>query len=216
MAYLHTGIMGLVSGKVGNLVYYVSNGKNYVRRAPGKSKKRPTLKQKAHRAKFGEAMRFISPIAKLINESYRRVNRRRVGTNVLVREILEKAMMGKYPHFFIDYPRVNLLRGSLPGSGGVMHHIEGSGKIHLTWEVLAHPMYLEDDLLVLIRCCTTGNWFIAESVAQRAQGSCTLRIEAPVDRGMLQVWMAFRSPDRMGYSNSEYLGEVLTNKTVNS
>lgn len=213
MALLHTGIMGPVSGKIGNLVYYIIKGKNFVRRAPGKSKKRPTLKQKAQRAKFGEAMRFISPIAKLINESYGSINRRHTGTNILIKEILKDAIMGKYPHFFIDYPRVSLLRGKLPWSRGVMQHEEGTCDLNLTWDVSAHPAQLEDELIVLIRCCTTGNWFVAEGAAQRVQGNCSMRVEAPVDRGILQVWMAFRSPDHRDYSNSEYLGEMITNKT---
>lgn len=213
MALLHTGIMGPVSGKIGNLVYYISHGKNFVRRAPGKSKKLPTLKQKVQRAKFGEAMRFISPIAKLINESYKSINRRHTGTNILVKEILRNAIMGKYPHYFIDYPRVSILRGKLPWSMGAMQHEEGTCDLKLTWEISAQPLHLEDELIVLIRCCTTGNWFVAEGAAQRAQGSCSMRVEAPVDRGIMQVWMAFRSPDHRSYSNSEYLGEMITNKT---
>ena len=213
MAHLHSGIMGPVSGKIGNLVYYTSKGKNLVRRAPGKSKKKPTIKQLAHRAKFGEAMRFISPISKLINDSYKLFNRRHMGTNVLIREILKNAIMGKYPHFFIDYPKVSLLRGTLPWAMGSLQHIAGTCNLDITWEVASNPIYLGDELIVLVRCCTTGNWFVAENAAQRAQGGCTLRIEAPVERGMLQVWMAFRSPDQSSYSNSEYLGEVVTDRT---
>ncbi|MHB1178823.1 MAG: DUF6266 family protein [Daejeonella sp.] len=214
MAHLHSGIMGPVSGKIGNLVYYVIKGKNFVRRAPGKCRKPPTLKQQAQRAKFGEAMRFISPIANLINESYRSMNRRHTGTNILVKEILRDAIMGKYPHFFIDYPRVSLLRGKLPWSMGSMQHEEGSCDLILTWEVITAPAHLEDELIVLIRCCTTGNWFVSKGEAQRAQGGCCMRVEAPVDSGIMQVWMAFRSPDHCRYSNSEYLGEMITNKTL--
>lgn len=205
--------MGPVSGKIGNLVYYISKGKNLVRRAPGKSKKKPSVKQLAQRAKFGEAMRFIAPVSQLINESYSLFNRRQTGTNVLIREILKTAIMGKYPHFFIDYERVSLLRGHLPWAMGSLRHIPGTCNLDITWEVSANPVYLDDELIVLVRCCTTGNWFVAEGAGRRAQGACTLRIEAPEDKGILQVWMAFRSPDHRSYSNSEYLGEVITDKT---
>lgn len=213
MAHLHSGIMGPVSGKVGNLVYYTYRGKCFVRRAPVKSKKGPTLKQKSQRAKFGEAMRFVSPLSKLINESYRFVNRRKTGTNVLVKEILKDAIIGKYPHFFIDYPKVSLLRGNLPWAMGAMHPNEGTCNLEFSWQVFAQSEYLEDQLLLLVRCCTTGNWYTTEGNARRAHGSCTLRIEAPDNGGMLQVWMAFRSPDHRAYSNSEYLGEVMINKS---
>ncbi|MES3016615.1 MAG: DUF6266 family protein [Bacteroidota bacterium] len=214
MAHLHTGIMGPISGKIGNLVYYTSKGKNLVRRAPGKSKKKPTAKQLAQREKFGEAMRFISPISKLINESYKLFNRRHSGTNVLVREILKDAMMGKYPHFFIDYEKVSLIRGNLPWSMASLRHLTGTSNVDISWQVASNPLYLEDELLVLLRCSNTGNWFIAENVAQRAQGSCTIQIEAPIEKGVLQVWLAFRSPDHSSYSNSEYLGEVITDRTL--
>ena len=213
MAHLHSGIMGPVSGKIGNLVYYTTRGKCFVRRAPAKTKKRPTLKQQAQRDKFSLAMRFISPLSRLINESYRLINRRRMGVNVMIRDILHTSIIGKQPHFFIDYAQVNLLRGTLPWSMGSLFHLEGSCKLELSWQVLANPVHLEDELIVLIYCCTTGNWFVAEGACHRAEGNCSLRIQAPVERGRLQVWMAFRSPDSRSFSNSEYLGEVITSKT---
>jgi len=77
MAHLHTGINGPVSGKVGNLVYFTIGGKCFVRRAPKKTKKAPTLKQKIQRKKFGIATLFVSPVSKLVNHSYKLVNKKR-------------------------------------------------------------------------------------------------------------------------------------------
>ncbi|WP_276348685.1 DUF6266 family protein [Daejeonella sp. JGW-45] len=213
MAHLHSGIMGPVSGKIGNLVYYTYRGKCYVRQAPKKTKKRPTLKQKIQRVKFGIAARFVSPVAKLVNYSYKQFNRRKTGVNVLIRDILNDALIGKYPNFGIDYSRVELLRGSLPWSKGVLFHTEGSRDLDISWELWADGAHLEDELIVMTYWCNARKWLFAEGVAQRLQGSCTLHIEAPIDEGPVQVWMAFRSPDRRTFSNSEFLGEVIMHKS---
>ena len=201
--------MGPVSGKIGNLVYYISRGRNFVRRAPGKSRKRPTLKQKIQRVKFGEVMRFISPIAKLINESYNSVKHRQMGTNILVKEILRDGLIGKYPNFFIDYNAVRLLRGRLSWPNGNLQYEEGSREFNLSWQALGHPEHLEDELIVLVHYSLSGNWSIAEGLAQRAQAGCSIHFESPVGNEVIQVWIAFRSPDRRVFSDSQYLGQII-------
>lgn len=213
MARLHTGINGPVSGKIGNLVYYTSHGKCFVRRAPKKTKKAPTLKQKIQQKKFGTAMLFASPVSKLVNHSYKQINRKKVGINVLIRDILNDAIIGQYPKLEIDYSRVSLVRGNLPWSFGTLTQNEIYGDLRLSWQIMADGDYLEDELIIMIYCCTAKKWLFAEGEAQRAEGHCTLRIEAPIDGDRAQVWILFRSRDHKAYSSSQFLGEVITHNT---
>jgi hypothetical protein len=209
MANLHSGIMGPVSGKVGNLVYYISHGRNFVRNAPRKSKKKASLKQKIQRAKFGMVAHFLAPISKLVNESCQSVNGRTVGTNLLMKQIIKEGITGKYPHFEIYCPEVKLLRGKLPWTAGTLQYNETSTEFNIDWPVLVHGGHLEDELIVMIRYCGTDTWLVAEGVAQRAQGTCTLRIDETFGNQMMRVWIAFRSPDLREFSDSQYLGEVV-------
>ncbi len=210
MARLHTGINGPVSGKIGNLVYYTIKGKCFVRRAPKKTKKALTLKQKIQRKKFGTATLFASPVAKLVNQSYKLINRKKMGVNVLIRDILNEAIIGQYPKFEIDYSKVDLVRGNLPWSFGSLTQIEIYGDLKLSWQIMAEGDYLEDELIIMIYCCTAKKWLFAVGAAQRAEGACNLRIDAPIDGDRAQVWILFRSRDHKAYSSSQFLGEVIT------
>ncbi|MES2875494.1 MAG: DUF6266 family protein [Bacteroidota bacterium] len=208
MAHLHSGIMGPVSGKIGNLVYYTYRGKCFVRRAPVKTKKRPTLKQKIQRAKFALAMNFVSPVAELVNLSYRLVNRKKAGTSILLRNILNEGIVGKYPNLGIDYSKLKLVRGSLPWSQAILHQEQGSSRIHISWEMWAGGTYLEDELIVMMYCCTTGKWLFSIGDATRLDGACKLGIDTRIDGETVQIWIAFRSRDHKTFSDSEFLGEV--------
>lgn len=66
---------GLLSGKVGNMIYYVMNGKQYVRRVgiPGKERKTTkenmTSRQKSNLTRFGGVQRYYAYFRKHIGEA---------------------------------------------------------------------------------------------------------------------------------------------------
>lgn len=213
MAHLHHGINGPVSGKVGNLVYYTYRGKCFVRRAPIKSKKAPTLNQKIQRARFALATSFASPLAKLVNHSYRRINRKKTGLSILMRDILNEGIIGKYPNLEIEYSKLNLIKGNLPWSQAILHREEGSAKFHISWEIWSGGSYLDDELIVMMYCCIAGKWLITIGDVTRVDGACTVSIENRLDKESVQIWIAFRSKDHKSYSRSEYLGEVKIHST---
>jgi hypothetical protein len=208
MARVYSGILGPVSGKVGNLVFYISRRKNFVRSAPRKSLMAPSLKQRIQRTRFGEAIRFISPLSKLINESYKAVNRYRAGTNVLVKEIPKDSILGKYPNFMIDYSSVNLIRGNLEGIDCKMSYEVGSKRFDLCWTVFAQPEHLDDELIVMAYLSFSETWIIAPARATRAQAGCTVHFETLLEMDCLHIWIAFRSPDQKNFSDSQYMGEI--------
>ncbi|MGB4400130.1 MAG: DUF6266 family protein [Daejeonella sp.] len=214
MAHLHLGINGPVSGKVGNLVYYIYRGKNYVRRAPIKSKKAPTLKQEIQRAKFGLAVAFASPVAKLVNQSYKLINRKKAGSDMLIRRILSEAIIGKYPKFEIDFSKVQLIKGSLPHSRAVMEQKEHSNRVYINWDMCGSGTSLDDELIVMMYSNNTGKWLLSIANCSRMDESCLLMMDSPEGGERSQIWIAFRSANRKAYSDSEFLGEVNVNKTA--
>lgn len=131
----------------------------------------------------------------------------------MIRDILNEAIVGQYPNLEIDYSQVQLIRGNLLWSCGLLSQSEGSGVVDIRWRVPADGTHLEDELIVMIYFSTEKKWLFAEGVAQRVEGACSLRFEAPIEGDRAQVWIAFRSRDQKAYSYSQFLGEVITHNT---
>jgi hypothetical protein len=73
MAILTKGIFGPITGRLGNLVFCIcSDGTNYVRTRPNKTKKAPTIAQLAQRKKFGMAAQFLHPLKGVLEKVFKR------------------------------------------------------------------------------------------------------------------------------------------------
>ncbi|MGE5446772.1 MAG: DUF6266 family protein, partial [Bacteroidales bacterium] len=129
---------GLISGKLGNKVYYVKDGKSYVR-IYVKSKDSNTYKQQLQRAKFGTTTKFLknfrSPIkigfqgSKYIDHEFAEAMQYHFN-NALI-EIPQSE--GVCPKFEIDINKVILSRGNIVKPEILNCSREGH-QIKLTWD----------------------------------------------------------------------------------
>lgn len=208
------GLLGHLSGRVGDKIYFVRNGVSYVRSLPKKSDKAPTEKQLIHRAKFTLVMGFIYPIITLLNESYRKINPKKTGTRMAVNQIFNDAIIGKYPDLEIDFPKVTLIRGNLQPPLTRMIYVAGTNELDFNWVVdSCYNGSSSDELLVLIYSSTQNEfWYDLIRGACRDDEFCTLRIPALFIGHEIHVWLGFQSRDRKAFSNSVYMGKVLTRK----
>lgn len=206
MAHLSSGILGHVSGKVGNMVFYIIKGQNFVRSMPRQSDKPATEKQLIQRAKFGAVQKFLSPIAQFLNRANPKV-RRMSAANMACRQIINSALTGVYPMFQIDYSSVELLRGSLAYPYGSMLAVSSLSELALCWKRPAEYMAAPDDeLLIMMYCPQLGLWYKPDNPFQRADHGCFVKIPAIYHNKDLHVWIAFRSSNHRNCSYSQYLG----------
>ena len=96
------GCFGPISGKVGDRVYATLKGITHVRSLPRKTTKPATEKQQIWRAKFELATGFLQPLTRLLNSSYKLINPKKSGTGLVLRQILDEAIIGDYPDLEID------------------------------------------------------------------------------------------------------------------
>ena len=158
MATLQNGSW-LISGKIGDKVYVIKNGKNYVRSLPGKSSKLPTEKQLAWRSSFAMATQFLMPLSSLLNESYRRINPKKSGLQLSIRQVLKEALQGVYPNIEIDPARVTLIRGSLPSPFGNMTYVARTDELDFYWPQCFNNYQNSGDELGILIWCRTLNEF---------------------------------------------------------
>lgn len=215
---LQRGILYPISGRIGDKIYCVRDGISYVRSLPKKSTKTPTEKQLIHRAKFSMVMGFLFPIISILNESYRRINPKKTGTKMTVTQIFEHALIGEYPNFEIDYSKANLIRGNLFPPLGTMTYVSGSNELDFTW-TLGHGFCenVKDEMWPLIHCSTLNEfWYDFNLGIRRGDEFCTIRIPEAFVGHEIHVWLAYHSNERRAFSNSRYMGKVLTHQNNRS
>lgn len=200
----------LISGKVGDKIYVIRDGKNYVRSLPKKTTKSPTEKQLAHRAKFGLVTQFLLPIAPLLNESYRKVNTKRSGFQMAFRQVFAEAVTGAYPNLEIVPSKTSLLHGRLSSPYGEMTYVAGACELDFYWPLhsgdYGNPT---DELCVLIWCSPLNEFYSKFDLGiKRDQEFCTLKVPLSFKGTELHVWLFYRSVDHKAYSNSVYMGNV--------
>ena len=107
------GILGIISGKVGNIVGSTWKGRQVFRSRPVRRKdKKPSALQLEQRAKFILLTNFLLPLKMLFNLSFAKAARNMTGFNKAVSENKD-AITGVYPNISMDYPKVILSRGNL-------------------------------------------------------------------------------------------------------
>jgi hypothetical protein len=114
MGTINKGILGGFSGKVGTVIGGTWKGITYMRSIGTIRNLNPTEKQLTQQLKFALAMRFLQPMAGLLNISFHDFAIRMTGINNALSYTLDNAISGVYPSFEIDYAVALVSRGGLP------------------------------------------------------------------------------------------------------
>jgi len=216
MATLKKGILGPISGKVGDAVYSSRNGISHVRSLPKPSQKSATDKQLAQRMKFRLAMGFLTPLNHILNDSYRKVNPKRTGIGAAARQILSEAIVGEYPELKIDYSKVALIRGHLASPNAVMAYQHDTNELSFCWSEYGTNYYSSppDKLLALVYCTSIPqSWLQLHLKAVRVDEFCTIQMPQQCIGKDFHVWLGYQSQDGRMFSYTVYLGEILNPKS---
>lgn len=112
MGTLKNGLFGPLSGKVGNIIGSSWRGIHYVRSVPKKTKKEPSAKQLAVRARFAEVRKFLLPLKSVVERGYSNQDlRRATALNLAVKENYA-VFAGTDEQPGPDYSRIVLSRGT--------------------------------------------------------------------------------------------------------
>ncbi len=204
-------IAGRITGKVGDLIYSTRNGINYVKQVPQKSLKAPSEKQLIQCKKFAMVMHFLSPLKKLLNESYRN-NPTRTGLHNAMKKNLTESITGEYPCLNLDYSKVSLVLGRLYMPHAEMVYDVKSNELLLCYECHhSHNAYLNDELIALIYCPELPQyWHKINTGLQRFEQIGSFKLPNEVIGHEIHIWLYFRSEMLEQFSNSVYIGKVST------
>lgn len=212
MARLPKGIFGPLYGKLGPVVGATWNGIPYVRSKPKKKRKKRTVKteaQIANEARFKFVNRWMVPFHPYMMIGFGNFPIDKPPVSMALSLNYRQIVIGSYPDFNIDYSKVVLSVGDLPGLAQPVIAFSAPDTLELTWVQSVGVATAFDDQLMLVlysRELELADGFIGG--VKRASGKCSFQFVEQMIGKALDVYISVTSLNRKGIANSIYLGRM--------
>lgn len=210
MGSIKLGVLGGFSGKVGTVIGYIRNGLAFMRGLALSHTDANTPAQQEQRVKFSLVVKFLRPFAALLRIGFKTAGSRLSGFNAAMSYNMANAVKGLYPAFEIDYTKVLLCKGNLPGALNPEAVSGQAGKIDFTWDnndwdAGANPL----DKVILIAYNPLLQKAVTEiGDATRASGSQSLTVPEIFSGNQVQCYIGFTNEHKTEFSNCEFLATV--------
>lgn len=213
MARLPKGILGPVSGKIGPVVGATCHGVAYVRSAPKKKKKKKkkakSPAQLANEVKFKFVNRWMVPFHPYILIGFQNLPVEKPAISTAFALNYQQAVVGSFPDFAIDFSKVVLSIGDLPGLDQPAIVLTAPGVLELTWQKSNSLQASFDDQVMLV--LYSASLHVVDGFAggvKRASGSCSYSFAEEMIGKTLEVFISVTSMDRKKIADSVYLGRI--------
>jgi hypothetical protein len=133
MATIKKGLLGGVSGKVGNVVGGNWKGIDYLRILPASVANPKTTKQLNQRTKFLRVIRFLQPLNEFVRIGFKAYAIKMSAFNAAMSYNFHHAITGTYPDYEIDYGNARISRGQLTGGMNANCTSPEPAKISISW-----------------------------------------------------------------------------------
>ena len=210
MAKYIPGVLGLISGKVGSLVYRNHRGIGYVQSSPRKRKKRDvSLKVEIQRAKFKLAAGFVKTIASLVAISFSDSRIKTTSRNSALSNVLQQAITGDYPDLRIEYSKVLMANGTLPLTVNPTATSTAPGVINFSWkDNTGWGKAKATDQPILIAFCEGLNacsFIVSDALRSAQMASLSAKLFSGQE---VHTWISFLSENGKDVAISSYTGTV--------
>ncbi len=216
---------GLISGKMGNLIYYVQDGIQYSRAVSAKPTKPATLNQAQYREKMAITSKFLHKFKRVIKVGWHDpASKRKYYSNAMsyhlhnaIIEIKNEDNTNtdkkKKNQFQIDLTKVLLSSGNIE-SPKILSVLKNENQLDITWDTRLGPITNRfTDILAIIAYKKDK---IAEpffSVGTRKTGTASISLPFEM-KEKIHVWAFYWNPTESDSekntvaSDSVYLGEL--------
>ena len=211
MSKIKQGILGGFSGKVGTVIGGTWKGISYMRGIAASVSNPRTPAQMAQRAKFAAVIKFLQPLTPFLRVGFKNDAVRMSGFNSAMSYTVKNAITGIYPAFTIDYSKVLVSRGTLPGALNPLAVAGIAGAVDFTWENNTWETdAMADDQALLVVYNPSKNAAVSFTGAvTRAIGVQTITLPNSYTGDEVQCYIAFTNANQSVISNSEYVGGVI-------
>lgn len=208
MGKIAQGILGGLSGKVGNIIGGSWKGIDYIRIKPSSVANPRTEGQVNQRNKFTITLEYLQATSDFIKIGYKSFAVKKTEFNAAMSYVLNNAVGGIAPNFTIDYSLALLSRGPLSGVLNGTTDLTTPGQVTFDWDDNSAEgnANVTDKAMVLVYNPSKKESISILDGADRTLGSQVVTIPNTYAGDTVELFMAFVSADGTTVSNSVYLG----------
>ena len=208
MGKISQGILGGLSGKVGNVIGGNWKGIDYLRIKPSSVANPRTEGQVNQRNKFTISLEYLQANKDFIKVGYKAFATKKTEFNAAMSYVLNNGVIGTAPNFSIDYSLALLSRGSLssPTNGSV--DLSTANQVTFDWDDNSADgnANATDKAMVLAYNPSKKESIYILDGAQRSATTQVLSLPTSYTGDNVELFMAFITEDGKIVSNSVYLG----------
>jgi hypothetical protein len=210
MAKITESVIGVLSGKIGQVVGTTWKGISILRVLAGSVANPQTDAQLTQRQKFSVTMNFLQPLSEFLQLGFKSYAVKQTGINAAMSYNIKNALTGTYPNIAIDYPNALVSRGNL---AGVLNQVASStvaGTVKFDWEDNSGEIGASalDKTLLVVYNPTQNQAVTVSQLAERADGTQTVTVPDSFSGDLVQCYMAYITADGVTVSNSAFAGAV--------
>jgi hypothetical protein len=206
MGIINQGILGGLSGKVGNIIGGSWKGIDYIRIKPSSVANPRTEGQVNQRNKFTATLEFLQPNIEFIRLGYKDYAIKMTAFNAAMSEVLNNAIEGTAPDFTVNYADALLSKGDLKSMLNGAFDVSVGTQINLTWSNNSNEINATTDDRMIF---SVYNPLKKESLvgygSSRVDGATLKVLPSNFSGDLVHVYTAFISSSGK-ISNSTYLG----------
>lgn len=208
MGTYYKGILGGFSGKVGTVVGAKWRGRDIMRSKPTPSDKPPTQAQIDQRIKFSVVANFLVPLRPIITEYFGEPYKDKSRYNLATAYHITEAATIVDGEGVIDYSKVLISKGDLPGLQTVSITAEANQQLLVNWtDNSDQPIASPTDSLCIVCFVPTHKWYeILIPGATRQDGTATVTLPTYFAGSDVEVWATFLNSSAGIGATSSYLG----------
>ena len=207
MGKIGQGILGGLSGKVGNIIGGSWKGIDYIRIKPTSVANPRTEGQVNQRNKFTATLEFLQPNKDFINVGYKSFAIKQTAFNAAMSYVLNNAIIGVSPDFSVDYSSALLSKGILSKALNPTADLTTAGQVSFSWDdnSTENNAKRTDKAMLLVYNPIKNESTYQLAGAERITGTDVLVIPNTYAGDTVALFMAFVSLDGK-VSNSSYIG----------
>lgn len=210
MGKINQGILGGVSGKVGNVIGGNWKGIDYLRIMPASIANPQTPAQMDQRSKFITVINFLQPIKDFIHVGFKNYAVKMTQFNSAMSYNVKNAISGSYPDYTIDYPKALVSRGGLaPALNGAAASTV-AGSVSFEWDDNSGDGNAQttDKALLVVYNPIKGEAVTILAGATRGTGVQEVTVPNNYSGDTVHAYIGFISADGISVANSKYVGAV--------
>lgn len=210
MGKIGQGILGGLSGKVGNIIGGSWKGIDYIRIKPTSVANPRTEGQVNQRNKFTATLEFLQPNKDFINVGYKSFAIKQTAFNAAMSYVLNNAIIGVTPDFSVDYSSALLSKGILSKALNPTADLTTAGQVSFSWDdnSTENNAKRTDKAMLLVYNPIKNESTYQLAGAERITGTDVLTIPNTYAGDTVELFMAFVSLDGK-VSNSSYIGSEI-------